>query len=82
MSTAPAPIPNGFPAPVANGYPAAATYPAPAAGGVERQVIPEIVQVPVSQTVLVPQTTYQNRTIQIPVQSTIQVPKTVRFLQS
>ena len=44
---------------------------------IERQVIPEVVQVPVSQTVMVPQTTYQQRTIQVPVQNTIQVPRTV-----
>ena len=45
--------------------------------GVERQVIPEMIQVPVQQTVVVPQTTYQQRLIQVPVQQTVQVPKQV-----
>jgi hypothetical protein len=48
--------------------------------GVERQVVPEFVQVPVSQTVMVPQTTYQQRYIQIPVQQTVQVPRVVNLL--
>ena len=86
MSTAP----YGYPAPQAFGgygafpqqygfgaqpqqFGAQQQYP----GGVERQVVPEFVQVPVSQTVMVPQTTYQQRMIQVPVQQTIQVPRVV-----
>ena len=86
MSTAP----YGYPAPQAfGGYGAFpqqygfgaqqfGAQPQQFAGGVERQVVPEYVQVPVSQTVMVPQTTYQQRMIQVPVQQTIQVPRVVR----
>jgi hypothetical protein len=81
MSTAP----YGYPAPQAYGaFPPQYGYGAQQfgaqqqfAGGVERQVVPEFVQVPVSQTVMVPQTTYQQRMIQVPVQQTIQVPRVV-----
>jgi hypothetical protein len=88
MSTAP----YGYPAPQAiGGYgafppqygfgaqPQQFGAPQQYAGGVERQVVPEFVQVPVSQTVMVPQTTYQQRMIQVPVQQTIQVPRVVRI---
>lgn len=86
MSTAP----TGYPQPAAyGGYPAGypvgfggfnaypPQYGAAAPGGIERQVVPEVVQVPVSQTVLVPQTTYQQRYINVPVQQTVQVPRVV-----
>jgi hypothetical protein len=55
----------------------AAQYGAAASDGIERQVVPEMVQVPVTQTVMVPKTTYQQRYVQIPVQQTIQVPRVV-----
>lgn len=74
MSTAPLAYP-GFPAPAFGGFPA--QYGAAAPPGIERQVVPEFVQVPVSQTVMVPQTTYQQRYIQVPVQQTVQVPRVV-----
>jgi hypothetical protein len=58
----------------------AAQYRAAAAQGIERQVVPEYVQVPVTQTVMVPQTTYQQRYVQVPVQQTVQVPRVVSSL--
>ena len=51
-------------------------------GGVERQVIPEYIQVPVSQTVMVPQTTYQQRYVHVPVQQTVPVPRVVSLIAS
>ncbi len=91
MSTAPIPPPvsapfvggyPGFPAAGFGGFPA--QYGAVAPQGIERQVVPEFVQVPVSQTVMVPQTTFQPRYIQVPVQQTVQVPRVVSifFLNS
>ena len=89
MSTAPTGYPaqalggfGGFPAQYGYGAQYGAQFGAPQQypGGVERQVVPEFVQVPVSQTVLVPQTTYQQRYVQVPVQQTIQVPRVVRFV--
>eukprot|EP00293_Proteomonas_sulcata_P014658 CAMPEP_0184310328 /NCGR_PEP_ID=MMETSP1049-20130417/26818_1 /TAXON_ID=77928 /ORGANISM="Proteomonas sulcata, Strain CCMP704" /LENGTH=229 /DNA_ID=CAMNT_0026624253 /DNA_START=14 /DNA_END=703 /DNA_ORIENTATION=+ len=47
------------------------TYTAPAN---DRVVTTENVVTPMQQTVMVPQTTYQNRTIQVPQVSTVQVP--------
>ncbi len=55
----------------------AAQYGAAQPQGIERQVVPEYVQVPVTQTVMVPQTTYQQRYVQVPVQQTVQVPRVV-----
>ena len=74
-----APVAYGGAAPIAyGGAPfGGVAYGAPVNPGVERQVIPEIVQVPVSQTVVVPQTTYQQRLVQVPVQQTVQVPRQV-----
>jgi hypothetical protein len=62
-----------IPAPI-GGYPQFAGVPN---AGVERQVIPEIVQVPYQQTVMVPQTTFQQRYVQVPVQQTVQIPRQV-----
>ena len=70
---------GGFPPQQFGGFGAQYGAPQQYPGGIERQVVPEFVQVPVSQTVMVPQTTYQQRYIQVPVQQTIQVPRVVRF---
>ena len=79
MSTAPASYPPvaGFPTYPGVGYGALPVQYGAAPPAIERQVVPEFVQVPVSQTVMVPQTTYQQRYINVPVQQTIQVPRVV-----
>ena len=87
MSTAPYTGPSaaagfygGFPAGDPAGYGGFGGYPAQygaAPAGIVRQVVPEMVQVPVTQTVMMPQTTYQQRYINVPVQQTIQVPRVV-----
>jgi hypothetical protein len=55
-------------------------YAAATDAGIERQIIPEVVQVPYQQTVMVPQITYQQRYVQVPVQQTVQIPRQVSFL--
>jgi hypothetical protein len=87
MSTAPAPYNHpaqqafggygAFPPHYGFGAQQYGAQPQQFAGDVERQVVPEYVQVPVTQTIMVPQTTYQQRMIQVPVQQTIQVPRVV-----
>jgi hypothetical protein len=76
MSVTPATYQVPLPAPF-GGYPQFAAAPN---AGIERQVIPEVIQVPYQQTVLVPQTTYQQRYVQVPVQQTVQVPRQVSSL--
>jgi hypothetical protein len=59
-------------------YPQFATAPN---AGIEYQVIPEVIQVPYQQTVMVPQITYQQRYVQVPVQQTVQIPRQVSYVQ-
>ncbi len=60
------------------GYPAAGYGGYGAYGGTERAVVgTEQVVTPVTQTVMVPQTTYQQRIIQVPQAQQVKVPKMV-----
>ena len=73
MSVPPATFQIPLPAPY-GGFPQIAAAPN---AGIERQIIPEVIQVPYQQTVMVPQTTFQQRYVQVPVQQTVQIPRQV-----